>query len=283
MNLSAIQKLQIEIIAASPGIDIDLDFWKKGDVSVLTHDTLKIKLFEIRARAELEREPIESELDRKCWFAYRRLDAFERTLRFVQAHDAVLLRGIDLNAELSDWSRRQRKERGSYLSPAQLEHPFCICKNGRWQRLGSWSSYVEARRKADRYCFDYTDYIAAGMAAAAKRGWNMATGNAPSHLASQKLFMGNDNYRDATIAGILLKQHEAEPRRCHEPEFQPGAYVGGDLQRAYWRFFAKELLRIGRSEIMARQKWRLYLKAGLVPARLTFEDAISGAKSGETS
>lgn len=271
---SADQLLQFEVvkrhakvIASSP------DFWNDGDVNLLPDtDAVKINLLRIRAKAALHGSDCEKGLAGRTWFSHRGYEPFERTLQFVRAHDVVLRQFMNLNAGLADGAKDTFKNRGHYLTKAMLEHPWAAENAGRWVIPARWPSYVAARRLADQWTIGYEEYIGVGFTAMNLRGWKLANTNSPALLASRKIFGGEDNYVDATIAGIIVKRYADTPRRCLDDRFRAAAFAGEPVQWEHLRFFAKELQRVnGR---MAETKWRQYVRIGELPD-VTFADALA--------
>ena len=273
--------LKIRLIAeASDVVGNDPHFWTDGDINRFPKIAQRQTALRIRAKEQLLENPQEVQLDDKAWFPHRRLGAFERTLQFVFEYDRALMRYMNLNADVSDDQRQLYRLRGHYQSQAQLACPWAITerKNGHVRMSPRWTSFVRARRTADSMALPYEDFIDASMVAAGRRGWAHAYCNNPTQLNNAKLMGGCDKYTDATISGILLKKYATEPRLCYDDYFRAEQWREDPIQVAYYRFLARELMRVNDQNFFASALvWSRYVKFDIVPQVLEFESVLAAS------
>ena len=273
--------LKLKLIAeASDVVGDDPQFWSRGDVNRFPKLAQRQTALRIRAKEQLLADPKEELVENKAWFPHRRLDPFARTLQFVFEYDQALLRYMDLNADASEGQRQLYRLRGHYQTQAQLACPWAITerKHGHVRMSPRWTSFVRARRTADSMVLPYADFIDASLVAAGKRGWAHAYCNNPAQLNNAKLMGGCDKYTDATIAGILLKKYATEPRLCHDDYFRAAQWAEDPIQVAYYRFLARELMRVNDQNFFASAiAWKRYVKFDIVPQVLDFESVLASS------
>jgi hypothetical protein len=226
----------------------------------------------------VDEEVIEKLLTKVAWYSYRRLNFVDRTERFVQTYNAVYLALINFNAQLSEWQRKDRINKGSYINHRELMAPWVDPKCTTSLKTNPrWIHWVKARRCADKRGMIYEDYVAGALHAARRRGWKHWPH--PQALHSKKL-LGFIDRHENSIESYEVKRYEKLMKLSDDPYFKADAYVCSEDQNAYLMHVAKEMQRLhpgieGMPNLIADRSWKDFQAEGRIPAFLSRDDVLN--------